>query len=123
LPGAISAAARRHRRELVRNFLIDQRFRCDVFAREARRLNARRAAPALAAGGDIRPVEKTRAPVTALNRALWRHFGGSEEIPVLALPCGTALDIDADVLGLMRGDFAGERGAAWREFLTMHGVE
>jgi hypothetical protein len=78
---------------------------------------------ALAAGGDIRPVEKTRAPVAALNRALRRRLGGSEKIPVLALPCGTALDIDAEVLRLMRGDFDSERGAAWRKFLTMHGVE
>jgi hypothetical protein len=177
------------RRELVRDFLIDQRFRCDVFTRDARRIDAeeqrrriiemglalarpvttiRYEAPApsgrlayankaarvvatglaagakslaeispngfpphdlianvlaLAAGGDIRPAEKTRTPVAALNRALRRSLGGPAEIPVLALPCGTALDIDADLLGLMRGEFAGERGAAWREFLAMHGVD
>lgn len=184
----IGGIADQHRRELARDFLIDQRFRCDVFSRDARRIDpeeqrrrimdmgtllaqpaaaigyeapapsgrlaydnkAARAvvaglaagakslaeiapngvaqqdlianALALAAGGDIRPVEKTRVPVGALNRALRRQLGGPEDIPVLALPCGTALDLDAELLGLMRGDFAGERGAAWREFLAMHGI-
>jgi SAM-dependent methyltransferase len=185
----LAGIADRDRRELVRDFLIDQRFRCDVFTRDARGLNldeqrqrlietglvlARPAAAigyetpapsgrllydnnaaravvaglaagaksladiavngsaqpdlianalALAAGGDIRPVEKTRTPVQALNRALRRRLGGPEEIPVLALPCGTALDIDAELLGLIRGDFAGERGTAWREFLATHGID
>lgn len=184
-----AAIADGDRRELVRDFLIDQRFRGDVFSRAARRLDpaeqrrrlvdaglalARPAATiayaapapagrliydnkaaravvadlaagakslaempangaaqqdlianalALCAGGDVRPVEKERTPVAVLNRALRRRLGGPEEIPVLALPCGTALDIDADLLGLMRGDFAGERGIAWRDFLNMHGLE
>ena len=185
----VAGIADPERRELVRDFLIDQRFRCDVFTRDARRINAEEQrrhlfetglalarpaasisyeapapsgrlvydnkparavvagfaagakslaeiapngiaerdltanALALAAGGDVRPVEKTRAPVAALNRALRRRLGGSEEIPVLALPCGTALDIDAELLGLMRGAFAGERATAWREFLAMHGID
>jgi SAM-dependent methyltransferase len=185
----VASVADPDRRELVRDFLIDQRFRCDVFTRDARRLDttqqrqrlieaglalarpaaaigyeapapsgrllydnaAARAAVAglaagakslaeiapngiaqqdlianalaLAAGSDIRPVEKTRTPVQALNRALRRRLGGPEEIPVLALPCGTALDIDAELLGLMRGEFAGERGMVWREFLAMHGID
>ena len=176
------------RRELARDFLIDQRFRCDVFTRDARRLSpveqrqrlteaglalvrpparityeapapsgrlaydnkAAQAvvaglaggakslaeidpngiperdlianALALAAGGDVRPAEKTRAPVGALNRALQRRLGGPEEIPLLTLPCGTALDIGGDLLELMRGDHSGQ-AAEWREFLAMHGLD
>jgi SAM-dependent methyltransferase len=176
------------RRELVRDFCMHQRFRCDVFARDAAPLApaeqrdrlltaglalarppaaityevptpagrvrydnaASRAiiaslmsgvgrladipsgfAPerdlianmlALCSAGDVRPAEKTRTPVGPLNRALQRRIGKAEEIPVVALPCGTALDIDHDLLGLLRGD-AGDRASAdWREFLAMHGV-
>ncbi|HEX3537188.1 MAG TPA: class I SAM-dependent methyltransferase [Stellaceae bacterium] len=181
----IASIADPDRRELARDFLIDQRFRCDVFTRDARRIapeaqrqrlldiglalakppaaiayeapapsgrllydnKAARAvvaglgdgakslseipvngiaqqdlianALALAAAGDIRPAEKTRTPVGALNRALRRRLGGPDEIPVLALPCGTALDIDAELAGLMRGDHASE----WRAFLAMHGID
>src|SRR5213082_646027 len=67
---------------------------------------------ALCAAGDVRPAEKTRAPVEPLNRALRRRLGGPEEIPVIALPCGTALDIDHELLGLLRGgDPGGGAGA------------
>ncbi|MBV9861637.1 MAG: methyltransferase regulatory domain-containing protein [Alphaproteobacteria bacterium] len=178
------------RRELVRDFWIDQRFRCDVFTRDAPRLDAaercRRlfdsglalarpasavayacdtpsgrldydtpaaraivaglaagarslaeiAAPGmreadlvrnallLCAAGDVRPVETDRVPVAAINRALRRRLGGPEEIAVLALSCGTALDIDGELLGLSRGgaDPAHGRIAEWRDFLALHGV-
>jgi SAM-dependent methyltransferase len=170
-------------RELVRDFAIDQRFRCDVFARDAARLDggeqhrrlfaaglalarppaalsyrattpagnldydnpvARAIVAALAAGarsladippgaaapralvanalvlcaaGDVRPVETGRAPVAALNRALRRRLG-TQETPLIALPCGTALELDHQLLGLStdHGD------PAWREFLALHGV-
>src|SRR5207253_10429295 len=49
---------------------------------------------ALCAGGDLRPVEMTRTSVGPLNRALRRRLGGPKEIPVIALPRGTALEID-----------------------------
>ncbi|HZT86749.1 MAG TPA: class I SAM-dependent methyltransferase [Stellaceae bacterium] len=167
-------------RELVRDVLIDQRLRCDVFARDARRLpsaeqqrrlmaadyaltrpepavaytadspagrlrfdnpaaraivRSMAAGPrplaeidgaaadllantlALCAAGDLRPVEPTRVPVAALNRALRRRLGGPEEIPVLALPCGTAIEIDYALRGLAAGD----TGARWRAFLSAHG--
>ena len=177
------------RRELVRDFCIDQRFRCDVFTRDSAPLTpaeqrqrllaaglalarppaaiayematpaghvrydnaAARAIVAslmsgirtladipsgfaeprdlianmlaLCAAGDIRPAETSRAPVGPLNRALQRRVGRAEEIPAIALPCGTALDIDHELLGLMRGgDAAGGTNADWREFLEMHGV-
>ena len=177
------------RRELVRDFCMHQRFRCDVFARDAAPLapaeqrqrlltaelalarppaaityemptpagkvrydnDAARAiiaslmsgirsladipsgfaAPrdlianmlALCAAGDVRPAEQTRVAVGPLNRALQRRLGRGEEIPAIALPCGTALDIDHELLGLLRGgDHGGSTGAAWREFLELHGV-
>jgi len=177
------------RRELVRDFCMHQRFRCDVFARDAAPLapaeqrgrllttglalarppaaityemptpsgrleyenpaartiiaslmsGIRKVADipsgfaaerdlianmlVLCAAGDVRPAETTRVPVGPLNRALRRRLGKTEEIPVIALPCGTALDIDHELLGLLRGgDPGGGAGAEWREFLTMHGV-
>ena len=171
-------------RELVRDFVIDQRFRCDVFARDAAALDAgeqrrllfaaglalarpqaaityRAATPAgqldyanpaaravvgalaagarrlaeippgpaappdllanalaLCAAGDVRPVETGRVPVEALNRALSRRLGNVQETPLIALPCGTALEIDHRVVELLR-DGGGE---AWRDFLAAHGV-
>lgn len=169
-------------RELVRDFLIDQRFRCDVFARDATRIDAAEqhrllfaaglalmrppgaigyetATPAgrleydnpaaravvgalggggrcladlpagdiaprdllanalaLCAAGDVRPVETDRVPVVALNRALRRRLGGAEEIPAVALPCGTALELDGRLLGLL----SGEMDPSWRGFLALH---
>lgn len=171
-------------RELVRDFCIDQRFRCDVFARDAAPLAAREqreclfaaglglarpptaiayrlptpagvvdfdnpaaraivaalsggprrladiaAGPseprdlianalALCAAGGVRPVETGRAPVGPLNRALRRHLGGADETPLIALPCGTALELDGHRLDLLRSG----RDPAWRDFLAAHGV-
>jgi hypothetical protein len=54
---------------------------------------------------------------------LRRRLGRPEEIPVIALPCGTALDIDHELLGLLRGsDVVGSTSAQWRDFLALHGV-
>jgi SAM-dependent methyltransferase len=171
-------------RELVRDFCIDQRFRCDVFARDAAALDegeqrgflfaaglalvrppaaiayraptpagrldyanpaaravvgalaagARRlsevppdvAAPqdllanalALCAAGDVRPVETGRVPVEALNRALRRRLGSAQETPLIALPCGTALELDPQLLGLL----SSEMKSAWHDFLALHEV-
>ncbi len=171
-------------RELVRDFAIDQRFRCDVFARDAAGLDdggqhrrlfaaglalvrppaaityrtptpagtldydnpaARAIVGALAAGarslgeippgtyapgdllgnalalcaaGDVRPAETARTPVTALNEALRRRLGSTQEIPLIALPCGTALELDHQLLGLL----SGEMEPAWRDFLALHEV-
>lgn len=182
----VKAVADPDRRELLRDFLIDQRFRCDVFTRDARRLDAgaqrqrlddaglvlarppgairyempspagrvsfdtpaaRAVVAGLAAGarklsdvvadgigrsdllanalalcaaGDVRPAQTGRVPVATLNRALRRRVGGEEEIPALALPCGTALEIDHDLLGLMQG--GPEARTAWHDFLALHEV-
>ena len=177
-------------RELVRDFYLDQRFRCDVFARENRRLSGQQRcgallassfalarpatairysaatvsgfhpynnptaraliraladgpsslaeiAPALASAqdlatnilllcavGDAMPVEPGRAPVEALNRAVFRRLDGPEEIRWLTLPCGTALEVDP---GLMRRLRDGQKidddeFPGWRRFLTSHGI-
>ena len=177
-------------RELVRDFYLDQRFRCDVFARDNRRLDgdqrcdrllartfalarpaaairysaatpagfhpynnptARAIVGALADGprslaevapvrapsqdlatdvlllcavGDAMPVEPGRSPVETLNRTIFRRLEGAEEIHWLALPCGTALDVD---VGLMRQLRDGEkidedRFPGWRGFLASHGL-
>ena len=77
---------------------------------------------ALCAAGDVRPAETTRAPVGPLNRALRRRVGKADEIPAVALPCGTALDIDQDLLGLLSGDGTVSARSDWREFLELHGL-
>ena len=176
-------------RELVRDFYLDQRFRCDVFARGNRRLDrderasrllastfavarpingiryvtttpaglmdddkpaARAIVGALAAGpcsaagalpnpataedlttlltlcaaGDVIPVEPRRAAVDALNRSLCARIGGPEEIRWLALPCGTAVAVDPDLLRLLRdgGEIDQSRFPGWRDFMGAHGV-
>jgi hypothetical protein len=177
-------------RELVRDFLLDQRFRCDVFARGNRHLksaerrkrllastfalarpaaaihysiatpmgpypcdnpSARAIVAALAegprslvglasaslsaqdllnnilllcAGGDAAPAEPVHAPVEALNRAILGRLDGPEEIRALALPCGTAVELDRGLMRLLRDGEANdeERFAGWRRFLASHGL-
>ena len=70
---------------------------------------------ALYAAGDVRPVETGRVSVEALNRALRRRLAGTQETPLIALPCGTALELDHQVL-------SHDVSPAWREFLATHGV-
>ena len=171
-------------RELVRDFCLDQRFRADVFARDAEPLDAseqqrrllaagltlsrppgavayRTPTPAgyldfdnpaaraivaalaarpsclddiatpeieprdllanglaLCAAGAVRPVETGRVPVAILNRALRRHLTGADDTPLIALPCGTALEIDGHRLDLLTSG----RDPAWRDFLAAQGV-
>ena len=174
-------------RELVRDFFIDQRLRCDVFARSnCRRLGAKERAgrllsstyalarpaneiryamttpagelsyhsPAatalvaaladgprgladlpsapdlletvltLCAAGDAKPVESGRVSVAKLNRAIGRRLDGDEDIGWLALPCGTALEIDRSLLRLLCNGLRidDERYPGWRDFLAAHGL-
>ena len=167
-------------RELVRDYYLDQRFRCDVFARgnrqlgfgeradrlhsstfvlarpvpairyttttsagsfaydspAARAIMARLAAgqPAsagdlmtlltLCAAGDIMPAEPGRASVADLNRNLCRRVDGPEEIRWLALPCGTAVEVDPGVLRALRDGQSIDDSCfpGWREFLASHGI-
>ena len=176
-------------RELVRDFCLDQRFRCDVFARgnpqlgpdeRAGRLFSstfalarpvpeiryRTTTPAgplaydtraaraiigaltpgprsltavvpkpgtaedlktiltLCAAGDAMPVEPGNAPVADLNRILCGRIDGPEEIRWLALPCGTALEVDRGLIRLLRDgeEIDDGRFPGWREFIAAHGV-
>ena len=177
-------------RELVRDLYLDQRFRCDVFARGNRRLEgaerrnrllastfalahpadrirysittvagrcsydnpAARAIVAtlaegprslaglspiplsaqdvldnillLCAAGDAVPAEPGRASVEALNQAILRRLGGLDEIRSLALPCGTALELDLDLMRLLRDrcETGNARFADWRSLLASHGL-
>jgi SAM-dependent methyltransferase len=77
----------------------------------------------LCASNQLRPVEAGRAPVAKINAALTRRIGGREEIPYVALPCGTALafnDTVRSILSLQTGE--DEEFAAWRDFLVAQGV-
>jgi len=76
----------------------------------------------LCAAGDVRPTETTRTSVGPLNRALRRRLGKAEEVPAVALPCGTALDIDQELLNLLSGTGSGGVCSDWRELLELHGV-
>jgi SAM-dependent methyltransferase len=163
-------------RELVRDYYLDQRFRCDVFARGNRRLDlgeqsgrlhsstfalarpvsairyttttpagsfaydspaARAIIAALAAGqpastgdprtlltlcavGDIMPAEPGRAAVADLNRVLCGRVDGPEEIRWLALPCGTAVEVDPGLLMALRDGRPVDDG--WRHFFASHGL-
>ena len=77
----------------------------------------------LSASTQIRPVESTRTSVAAINAALVRRFGGLEEIPYFALPCGTAIGINDKTRSLLRGQTGdGDEFAEWRGFLAAQGV-
>jgi SAM-dependent methyltransferase len=167
-------------RELVRDYYLDQRFRCDVFARANRRLSfserasrvrsstfvlarpvpairymtttpagacaydssaARAIIAALAAGqpasaddmgalltlcaaGNIMPAEPGRVSVTDLNQTLYGRVDGPEEIRWLALPCGTAVEVDPGLLRALRDgqSIDDSRFPGWRGFLASHGL-
>jgi hypothetical protein len=176
-------------RELVRDFYLDQRFRCDVFSRGNRRLGAderagrlvsstfalARPVPAiqyttttpagplvydtpaaraiiaalargarslagaasnsataqdlntiltLCAAGDMMPAEPGNAPVGDLNRILCGRLDGPEEIRWLALPCGTAVEVDRGLMRLLRdgGEIDDDRFPGWRGVLASHGL-
>ncbi len=76
----------------------------------------------LCAAGDAMPVEPGGEPVVKLNRAIWRRLDGAEEIGWLALPCGTAMEADRDLLRLLRDGTAigDDRCPGWRDFLASH---
>jgi len=77
----------------------------------------------LCASGQVRPVEAASVPVAVMNAAVSRRLGGAEEIPYLALPCGTAIAVTDTVRSLLRGDAGdGDDVRAWQEFLAVHGI-
>ena len=78
----------------------------------------------LSAADALRPVEESHIPTRKLNEAIYRRLGGPEEIRFLALPCGTALPINDDLLPLIkgRGTIKEDNCLGWRNFLAAHGV-
>jgi hypothetical protein len=77
----------------------------------------------LCASTQIRPVESGRASVAAMNAAITRRLGGPEEIPYVALPCGTAIAVGETVCSLLRGRTGdGDEFGEWRDFLAAHGI-
>ena len=77
----------------------------------------------LCASTQIRPVESGRASVAAMNAAITRRLGGPEEIPYVALPCGTAIAVGETVRTLLRGRTGdGDEFGEWRDFLAAHGI-
>jgi SAM-dependent methyltransferase len=171
-------------REMIRDFCLDQRFRCDVFARGNPSLHpdertdrllsstfalarpvcsirytmptpagplsydqpvTRMIIEALAAGprtfseannatevsgalmtlcatGDIIPVEPGSADIGNLNRLLSSRVGRPDEIHWLALPCGTALEVDRELMALVRdGEKIDDmKFPGWRQLLAAH---
>ena len=76
----------------------------------------------LCASTQIRPVERGRASIAAMNAAISRRLGGAEEILYLGLPCGTAIVIDGALRSLLRGDASDGDFGMWRDFLAANGV-
>ena len=78
----------------------------------------------LCAAGDIVPAEPGCASVEDLNRILSSRVDGPEEIRWLALPCGTAVEVDPGLLRALRDrqPIDGKRYPGWRDFLAKHRV-
>ena len=74
----------------------------------------------LCAVGDITPAEPGHAAVADLNRILCDRVDGPEEIRWLALPCGTAVEVDPGLLRALRDGRPVDDG--WRHFLAGHGL-
>jgi hypothetical protein len=68
------------------------------------------------------PAEPGHAAVAILNRVLCGRVDGSEEIRWLALPCGTAVEVDPGLLRALRDGQSvdDKRFPGWRNFLASH---
>ena len=68
------------------------------------------------------PAEPGWVPVDDLNRSLCARVDGPEEIGWLALPCGTAVAVDRDMLRLVRDgkEIDEVRFPGWAGFLASH---
>lgn len=78
----------------------------------------------LCAAGDIVPVEPRSAEVSDLNRILCGRVDGPEEIGWLALPCGTAIEVDRGLMRLLRDgeQIDDAQFPGWDGFLASHGL-
>jgi SAM-dependent methyltransferase len=89
------------------------------------RTSDRQALLTVCAAGDIMPAEPEHAFVGDLNRVLSRRVDGPEEIRWLALPCGSAVEVDPSLLRALRDGIPIDEGRfpGWRHFLACHGIE
>src|SRR5262249_55422894 len=78
----------------------------------------------LCATGDVIPVEPGSADVRNLNRILSSRVGRPDEIRWLVLPCGTALEVDCELMALVRdGEKIDDtKFPGWRQLLASHGA-
>jgi hypothetical protein len=78
----------------------------------------------LCAAGAVQPVAEGVASVARVNDAIVRRLGGTDEVPALALPCGTGLRFPREVLRRLWDPSASDpETAAWRSFLARQGVQ
>jgi hypothetical protein len=78
----------------------------------------------LASAQQIWPVELGDGDVRAFNKVVMNRLGGPEELRMLALPSGTAIQLDRDVLAGFRNSQTAGRGrfARWADYLEHQGV-
>jgi SAM-dependent methyltransferase len=78
----------------------------------------------LAAAGVARPVEPGAAPVAALNQAIARRLDGDHAIKIMALPCGTALEVERALIASLHDGNGPDPTSfpGWREFLAAYGL-
>ena len=78
----------------------------------------------LCAAGDVMPAEPGYTSVSALNRVLCTRVDGPEEIRWVALPRGSAVEVDPGLLRALRdgGPIDNNRFPGWQDFLSCHGV-
>jgi SAM-dependent methyltransferase len=78
----------------------------------------------LCAAGDAMPVEGACALVDKINKALFHRLGAPEEIRWLALPCGSAVELNPGLMRLLRdgADIDDDSFPGWRNFLAAHGI-
>jgi SAM-dependent methyltransferase len=77
---------------------------------------------ALAAGGQILPVEGEAADVRALNREVSARWRGPDSLRLVALGCGTALQPPRKVLDGLKGGAAKGGAGAWARHLAAYGA-
>jgi SAM-dependent methyltransferase len=78
----------------------------------------------LCAAGDVMPTEPGHTSVSPLNRVLCTRVDGPEEIRWLALPCGSAVEVDPGLLRALRDcrPIDNNRFPGWQDFLSCHGL-
>jgi len=74
----------------------------------------------LCAARVVRPAEGGTASVKALNEAILGRLDGPERLTYLALPCGTAINVEANLLRKLRDKTDTEESyPGWKDFLEL----